>query len=74
MAETPLAQLEFAVATNCTVVATTLLLAGALTDTPAKAGVTVAKNNTIPDHFMVNRPSRRMVENQAKNPGFVAVW
>jgi hypothetical protein len=52
MAEIPLAQVEFAVATNCTVVATTLLLAGALTDTPAKAGVTIANSNPIANPFM----------------------
>jgi|GraSoiStandDraft_54_1057290.scaffolds.fasta_scaffold1682343_1 hypothetical protein len=39
IAETPFAQLVVAVATNCTEVATVLLLPGAVTDTPAKADV-----------------------------------
>jgi hypothetical protein len=75
IADTPFEHVVLAVATNCTVVATWLLLSGAVTDTPAIAGAATPSAKIRANVFIGTNLSWPLDQNGLSKTGFVVgLW
>jgi hypothetical protein len=75
IADTPFEHVVFAVATNCTVVATELLFSGAVTDTPATAGAETPSTKIKATVFIGTNLSWPLDQNGLSKTGsVVGLW